>query len=328
VLGDEPGGGGFVINRQGDDLDASVRQGGTGALEGAQLGVAVGTPGAAAEQHHAELAGERVRHRDGRAAGDGEPQFRESVTGVQQGHGQAPYRYRVGQVPGGTFGVSATCRFSGLGHMAVSGGGKPVAHQRAGLGVRADQRRRAAGLVEQVADLAEIVHAVLAQQREHVRGRQAGPAEFTVLYLASGDQDPGQMVNESGHPVVPPGERDEAVRDQEGDQRDRAGGERRRRSGHGPADDRADRDRDREVERAELGERAPLSKPQADDGHREHQHRLDRDPAQTARPSGQLQQPPHPLGLSGCTACLGDSYQVRNSPITAAISSTWVSRAK
>ena len=114
VLGDEAGGGGFVIDGQGDDLDASVRQGGTGALEGAQLGVAVGTLGAAVEQHHAELAGERLRHRDGRAAGDGKPQFRESVTGVQQGHGQAPHRYRVGQVPGGTFGVSATCRSAGL----------------------------------------------------------------------------------------------------------------------------------------------------------------------------------------------------------------------
>ena len=114
VLGDEAGGGGLIIDGQGDDLDASVRQGGTGALEGAQLGVAVGTPGAAVEQHHAELAGERLRHRDGRAAGDGKPQFRESVTGVQQGHGQAPHRYRVGQVPGGTFGVSATCRSAGL----------------------------------------------------------------------------------------------------------------------------------------------------------------------------------------------------------------------
>ena len=96
VLGDEAGGGGFVIDGQGDDLDASVGQGGTGALEGAQLGVAVGTPRATVEQHDAELAGERLRHRDGRAAGDGKHQFRESVTGVQQGHGQAPHRYRAG----------------------------------------------------------------------------------------------------------------------------------------------------------------------------------------------------------------------------------------
>jgi hypothetical protein len=42
-----------------------------------------------------------------------------------------------------------------------------------------------------------------------------------------------------------------------------------------------------------------------------------RDPAATARPADQLQQALHPLGLSGCTACLGDSYQVRNSPIVA-----------
>jgi hypothetical protein len=152
--------------------------------------------------------------------------------------------------------------FTGLGHTAVSGGGKPVAHQRAGLAVHADQRRRAAGLIQQVTDLTEIVHTLLAQQRVHVR-RQAGPAEFTVLYLAPGDQDPGRMVNEAGYPVVPPGERDEAVRDQEGDQRYRAGGERRRRSGHGPADDCADRDRDREVERAELAivRRSPSRRP-------------------------------------------------------------------
>ena len=36
--------------------------------------------GAAVKQHHAELAGECLRHRDGLAAGDGEPQFRERVT--------------------------------------------------------------------------------------------------------------------------------------------------------------------------------------------------------------------------------------------------------
>jgi catechol 2,3-dioxygenase-like lactoylglutathione lyase family enzyme len=86
VLGGEAGGGGFVIDGQGDDLDASVRQGSAGALEGGQLGVAVRAPGVAVEQHYAELAGERHRHRDGRAAGDGKHQFRESVTGVQQGH--------------------------------------------------------------------------------------------------------------------------------------------------------------------------------------------------------------------------------------------------
>ena len=104
--------------------------------------------------------------------------------------------------------------FSGLGHVAVSGCGKPVTHKRAGLTVGADQRRGAAGLVEQVADLPEVVHALLAQQRVHVRGRQAGPAKFTVLHLAPGNQDPGRMVNDAGHPAVPPGERDEAVRDQ------------------------------------------------------------------------------------------------------------------
>ncbi len=174
----------------------------------------------------------------------------------------------------------------------------------------------------------KVVHAVLAQQRVHVRGGQAGPAKFTILYLALGHKNSGRMVNDAGHPVVPSGERDEAVCDQEGDQRDCAGGKRCRRRGHGPADDRADRDGDREVERGELGERTPLSKPQADDGHREHQHRLDRHPAETTRPADQFQQPLHPFWLVACPACCSDVYRVRNSPIAVAISSAWVSRAK
>ena len=106
------------------------------------------------------------------------------------------------------------------------------------------------------------------------------------------------MVNEAGDPAVPPGERHQAVHDQEGDQGDCAGGEGRRRRSRGPADDRADGDGDREIERAELGKRASLSKPQADDGHRKHQDRLDRYPAETARLADQFQQPPHPLRLS------------------------------
>jgi hypothetical protein len=132
----------------------------------------------------------------------------------------------------------------------------------------------------------------------HVRGGQAGPGKFTILDLASGDKDPERMVNDAGDPAMPPGERHKAVHDQEGDKRDRADGERRRRRRHGPADDRADGDGDREVERAELGKRASLSKPQADDGHRKHQDRLDRYPAETARLADQFQQPLHPLRLS------------------------------
>jgi hypothetical protein len=188
--------------------------------------------------------------------------------------------------------------FNGPGHVAVSGGRKPVAHQRAGFTAGTDQRCCAAGLIEQVPDLAKIADALLAQQRVHVRRGQAGPGKFTPLDLAAGDKDPGRMVNDAGDPAVPPGERDKAVHDQEGDKGDRAGGERRRRRRHGPADDRADGDGDREVERAELGKRASLSKPQADDGHREHQDRLDRYPAETTRLADQFQQPHHPLRLS------------------------------
>jgi len=37
MLGNEAGGGGFIVDRQGNDLDASVGQGGAGALVGAGL---------------------------------------------------------------------------------------------------------------------------------------------------------------------------------------------------------------------------------------------------------------------------------------------------
>jgi hypothetical protein len=164
--------------------------------------------------------------------------------------------------------------FNGLGHVAVSGGRKPIAHQRARFTVDGDQRCCTAGLIEQVPDLAKIADALLAQQRVHVRGGQAGPGKFTILDLASGDKDPGRMVNDAGDPAMPPGERHKAVHDQEGDKRDR------------------------EVERAELGKRASLSKPQADDGHRKQQDRLDRYLAETARLADQFQQPLHPLRLS------------------------------
>ena len=150
----------------------SVRQGGTGALEGAQLGVAVGTPGAAVEQHHAELAGERLRHRDGRAAGDGEA----SVPGkCHRGAAKDMGRLLIGiglaRSPAGPSGYRRHAVQRARPHGGIRRR-KAVTHQRAGLAVRADQRRRPAGLVEQVTDLAEIVHALLAQQRVHVRGRQ------------------------------------------------------------------------------------------------------------------------------------------------------------
>jgi hypothetical protein len=61
-----------------------------------------------------------------------------------------------------------------------------------------------------------------------------------------------------------------------------------------PADDRADRDGDREIERAELGKRAPFPQAQADNGYCEQQDSLDRDPSQTARATDQLRRPHHP----------------------------------
>jgi hypothetical protein len=89
--------------------------------------------------------------------------------------------------------------------MAISGGGKPVAHQRARLTVGANHRCRAASLIEQVPDLRNVIDALLAQQRVHVRDGQAGPGKFTILYLAPGDKNAGRRVNEAGDPAVPPG---------------------------------------------------------------------------------------------------------------------------
>jgi hypothetical protein len=96
------------------------------------------------------------------------------------------------------------------------------------------------------------------------------------------------MVDQADDPAVPAADGDDAMRDQEGDQRDRRGSERGVRCGRAPADDRADRDGDREVECAEPGKRAPFPQPQADDGDREQQDSLDRYPSQTARATDQL----------------------------------------
>ena len=70
--------------------------------------------------------------------------------------------------------------FNGLGHVAVSGGRKRIADQRARFTVDADQRCCTAGLIEQVPDLAKVADALLAQQRVHVRGGQAGPGKFII----------------------------------------------------------------------------------------------------------------------------------------------------
>ena len=51
--------------------------------------------------------------------------------------------------------------FSGFGHVAISGDTKPVPHQRAGLAAGGDQCCSAAGLIEQVTDVAEILDALL-----------------------------------------------------------------------------------------------------------------------------------------------------------------------
>src|SRR5580704_4866727 len=91
----------------------------------------------------------------------------------------------------GTYSLSVTVSPPCLGCSLVSGSVKPVPRQQARFAAGADHRHGAACLVEQVADLAEIAGAVLAQQRGHVRVRQPGPGQLLFLELAAGDQDPG-----------------------------------------------------------------------------------------------------------------------------------------
>ena len=141
----------------------------------------------------------------------------------------------------------------------VSRSVNPVPDQRAGFAAGADHRDGTTWLVEQVSDLAKVVDAVLAQQRIHVRVRQPGAGQLSSMELAAGGQDTGRMVDEADEPSVPAQDRDKAVRGQEGEQRDRRGSERRVRCGRAPADDRADRDGNREIESAELGQRAPFA---------------------------------------------------------------------
>jgi len=58
VRGDQGGGGLLVVDREGDDPDAVVRQSPAGPFEGAQLPVAVGAPGAPVEQNDGEVTGD------------------------------------------------------------------------------------------------------------------------------------------------------------------------------------------------------------------------------------------------------------------------------
>jgi len=105
--------------------------------------------------------------------------------------------------------------------LAVSGGVKPLSLDRVRFAVGADQRRGTAWLVEQVSDLAQIADAPLAQQRVHVGVRQPGAGQFPLLELAAGDEDAGRMVDQADGPAVAAQDRDDAMRDEEGDQRNR-----------------------------------------------------------------------------------------------------------
>jgi len=127
------------------------------------------------------------------------------------------------------------------------------------LAAGVEQRHGAARLVEQVADLAEVGDTFLAQQRVDVCGRQSGSGQFPALELAASHEYAGWVIDEPDGAAVSAENRDDAMGDQEGDQRDSRRGKRRVRRGRTSANDRADRDSDGEIERAELGNRAPFA---------------------------------------------------------------------
>jgi hypothetical protein len=87
VLGDQGGGGLLVVDRERDDPDAVVCQGLAGPLEGAQLRVAVGAPGAPVEENDGEVTGERVRDGDRVPVGGADRQPRERVAGLRRVNG-------------------------------------------------------------------------------------------------------------------------------------------------------------------------------------------------------------------------------------------------
>ncbi len=62
---------------------------------------------------------------------------------------------------------------------------------------------------------------MLSQQRVYVLVCQSGARQLAFLEFAADGEDTGRMVDHPGHPAVPTADRDEAMCDQQGDQRHR-----------------------------------------------------------------------------------------------------------
>src|SRR6202012_2550021 len=86
VLCDQRAGGDLVVDRQRDDFDIEPVESVSGALEGAQLRVAVRTPRAAVEQDDGEVVCERLGEVDHVAVDRGERDGWKAVAGVEQWH--------------------------------------------------------------------------------------------------------------------------------------------------------------------------------------------------------------------------------------------------
>src|SRR5580700_1252382 len=84
MLGDQVLRGGFVVDRQRDDRDAEGGQVVEGALERAELRVAVRAPRSPVEQDDPEVAGQGTGQLKAPAAGQGYGELRERISWVQQ----------------------------------------------------------------------------------------------------------------------------------------------------------------------------------------------------------------------------------------------------
>jgi hypothetical protein len=99
-LVDEGPGGGLVVGGERDDPGVDLGQTLIGALEGAQLGVAVPAPRAAIEEHDAVVPGQGIGQLEGRTAGEPDGQGGELVTDTEYGHGLLLFWGVIGDGPG------------------------------------------------------------------------------------------------------------------------------------------------------------------------------------------------------------------------------------
>ena len=170
----------------------------------------------------------------------------------------------------------------------LGGRHQPLAHQRgAHRRVRGDDGERALRLVQHVPDVGQVEDAALAQLGGEVVLGEAADQQLAPPQLPVRDQHAHLVVDQLADPALPPDEGHHRVRGQQGGQGDGAGEVGLRAGERGAADDGADRDGGGEVDRRPLGERPPVSQPQAQQGGRVDQRGLGRDGRERPDRSGE-----------------------------------------